>query len=44
MVATTDPIQTPPRTWNYGTVFLFSLITTSAVIGVPAFAYFYDYS
>ena len=44
MVATTDPIQTPPRTWNYGTVFLFSLITTSAVIGVPAFAYFYDYT
>lgn len=33
-----------PRPWNSGTAFLFGLISLGALIGVPAFAYFYDYS
>ncbi|MEW6245422.1 MAG: fatty acid desaturase [Nitrospirota bacterium] len=33
-----------PRPWNYGTAFLFSLVSLGALIGVPVFAYLYDYT
>ncbi len=36
--------QPLPRAWNYGTAILFGLVTLGALIGVPAFAYLYDYS
>ncbi len=33
-----------PRTPNYGAMFLFGLMTLGTVVGVPGFAYFYDYT
>jgi stearoyl-CoA desaturase (delta-9 desaturase) len=32
------------RPWNYGTAFLFGLVSLGALIGVPVFACLYDYS
>jgi stearoyl-CoA desaturase (Delta-9 desaturase) len=32
------------RSYNYATIFLFSLITLSALVGLPTFAYFSDYT
>lgn len=42
-------IPAPPgkplhRPYNYATIFLFSLITLSALVGLPIFAYFSDYT
>ena len=44
MTATTPPIQTRTRPCNYGTVFLFSLVTLGAIVGLPTYAYFFDYT
>lgn len=33
-----------PQTVSYGTVVLFSLMAVSTLVGIPTFAYFYDYT
>lgn len=40
----TDAAVLTPRPLSYGTAFLFGLVCLVAMGGVPAFAYFYDYS
>jgi stearoyl-CoA desaturase (delta-9 desaturase) len=42
--ATTTPVKALTRPCNYWIVLLFSLVTLATVIGVPAYAYFFDYS
>jgi stearoyl-CoA desaturase (delta-9 desaturase) len=44
MTSTTIPIE--PLTWprSYGAIVLFSLVTLGALIGIPTYAYFYDYT
>ena len=44
MISTTAPAKVPTRPCNYWIVLLFSLVTLGAVIGVPIYAYFFDYS
>ncbi len=44
MMKTTLPALPLPRAFSYGTAFLFSLVTLGALIGIPTFAYFYDYT
>ena len=44
MISTTVPVTTPTRPCNYWIVLLFSLVTLGTVIGVPIYAYFFDYS
>lgn len=39
--ALTKPLNHPV---NYGTVVLFSLVTVGALLGLPTFAYFHDYT
>ena len=36
------PLHTRP--FDYSTTFLFSLVSVGALVGLPTFAYFYDYS
>ena len=38
------PIHRPAPTISYGTITLFGLITLGALIGLPAFAYYHDYT
>ncbi len=38
------PVQPLPRSWSFTTTILFSFVSLGALIGVPAFAYLYDYS
>jgi stearoyl-CoA desaturase (delta-9 desaturase) len=44
MTSTTIPIE--PLAWprSYGAIVLFSLVTLGALIGIPTYAYFYDYT
>lgn len=44
MTKTTLPVIPLSRPYSYGTAFLFSLITLGALIGLPTYAYFYDYT
>ncbi|MGH7164522.1 MAG: acyl-CoA desaturase [Nitrospiraceae bacterium] len=44
MTKTTLPVIPLSRPYSYGTAGLFSLITLGALIGLPAYAYFYDYT
>jgi stearoyl-CoA desaturase (Delta-9 desaturase) len=45
MTMTTTTATSPlGRPVSYGATFLFFLITLAALVGVPAFAYFYDYT
>jgi len=37
-------VAVPERPFDYATTTLFSLVTLGAIIGLPTFAYFYDYS
>jgi stearoyl-CoA desaturase (Delta-9 desaturase) len=40
----TTPVKPLPRLCNYWIVLLFSLITLGALVGLPVYAYFYDYT
>jgi stearoyl-CoA desaturase (delta-9 desaturase) len=44
MTSTTLPIE--PIAWprSYGAIVLFSIVTLGALIGIPTYAYFYDYT
>ena len=42
--ATIPPVKALTRPCNYGTVVLFAFITLGAMVGLPAFAYFFDYT
>ncbi len=44
MTIPTTQVQPFARRCSYGTIILFSLITLGALIGLPAYAYFYDYT
>ena len=44
MPSTADSVKPLTRQCSYGTIVLFSLITLGALVGLPVFAYFYDYS
>ncbi len=44
MTRTTLPMIPLSRPYSYGTAFLFSLISLGALIGLPTYAYFYDYT
>ncbi|MEK6603325.1 MAG: hypothetical protein AABY69_02845, partial [Nitrospirota bacterium] len=46
MISTTIiiPVKASTRPCNYWIVLLFSLVTLGTVIGVPIYAYFFDYS
>lgn len=44
MTSLSFPTKPLPRPWNYGTAFLFCFVSLGALIGVPAFAYLYDYT
>ena len=43
-MTTASASAAPARRIQYGSVFLFCLITVVALLGVPAFGYFYDYT
>src|SRR5438552_2240573 len=40
----TASAQTLTRQYCYGTIFLFGLVTVGALIGLPTYAYFFDYT
>ena len=40
----TASVQTLTRQYCYGTIFLFGLVTVGALIGLPTYAYFFDYT
>ncbi len=42
-MTTTTPVKPLPRPCNYWIVLLFSLITLGTLVGLPVYAYFYDY-
>ena len=44
MTTTTITSQPLPRTLRYTTMTMFTLVAVGALIGVPAFAYFFDYT
>jgi stearoyl-CoA desaturase (delta-9 desaturase) len=44
MTSTAAPTQTLARPCNYWTVVLFALVTLGALVGLPTYAYFFDYS
>jgi stearoyl-CoA desaturase (delta-9 desaturase) len=44
MTSTTIPIEPLARPRSYGAIVLFSIVTLGALIGIPAYAYFYDYT
>ncbi len=44
MTKPTLPVIPLSRPYSYGTAFLFSLISLGALIGLPTYAYFYDYT
>jgi stearoyl-CoA desaturase (delta-9 desaturase) len=43
-MSTTTTTAIPARRLQYGSIFLFCLISVVALVGVPAFGYFYDYT
>ena len=43
-MTTTTPVKPLPRPCNYWIVLLFSLITLCTLVGLPVYAYFYDYT
>ncbi len=43
-MTTTTPVKPLPPQCNYWIVLLFSLITLGTLIGLPVYAYFYDYT
>jgi stearoyl-CoA desaturase (delta-9 desaturase) len=44
MMKSARPDSPVPPSYNYGTVCLFTLVNLGALIGVPAFGYFYGYT
>jgi len=45
MTTTTDTLNPAPvATLDFSTIFLFSLVAISAMIGLPTYAYYYDFS
>jgi stearoyl-CoA desaturase (delta-9 desaturase) len=44
MPSTADSVKPLTRQCSYGTIILFSLITLGALVGLPGFAYFHDFS
>jgi len=40
----TASVETLTRQYCYGTIFLFGLVTVGALIGLPTYAYFFDYT
>ena len=44
MTAPPSSVKTLARPCSYGAIFLFSLVTLGALIGLPTYAYFYDYT
>jgi stearoyl-CoA desaturase (delta-9 desaturase) len=44
MTSTTIPIEPLARPRSYGAIVLFSIVTLGALIGIPTYAYFYDYT
>lgn len=44
MISTTSPVQPLKRPCNYWTVALFSFVVIGALIGIPMYAYFFDYT
>ena len=42
--ATSPPVQALTRQCNYWTVALFAFITLGALVGLPTYAYFFDYT
>lgn len=44
MTSTAEPIKPLARRRSYGAIVLFSLVTLGALIGIPTYAYFYDYT
>ena len=44
MTTTTLSTMPVPRAFSYGTGILFGSITLGALLGIPAFSYFYDYT
>ena len=41
---TTTLVPLKTRPFDYATTILFSLVTVGAIVGLPTFAYFYDFS
>src|SRR2546430_1698251 len=44
MTTPTASVQALTRQCCYGTIFLFGLVTVGALIGLPTYAYFFDYT
>ncbi len=44
MTSTKAPVKPLAHRPSYGAIFLFSLVTLGALIGIPTYAYFYDYT
>src|SRR5437879_13868345 len=44
MTETTAPTSCRRAPVSYGTIFLFGFVTLGALIGLPTFAYFHDYT
>jgi len=44
MTSTTSPVQPLKRPCNYGTIALFSFVVIGALVGLPLYAYFFDYT
>ena len=44
MTSASPPVKILTRQCSYGTIFLFGLITLGAAIGLPTYAYFFDYT
>ena len=44
MTMPTASVQALTRRYCYGTIFLFGLVTVGALIGLPTYAYFFDYT
>jgi stearoyl-CoA desaturase (Delta-9 desaturase) len=44
MTSSTASVQARTRPRNYGTILLFGLVAVGALIGLPTYAYFFDYT
>src|SRR5256885_2572893 len=44
MTPSTASVKARTRRTSYGTIFLFGLVAVGALIGLPTYAYFFDYT